>query len=106
MKAATLAFPFLLLAGTALAADAPESTPDYSREHLMVMFRDIADRPDPFVYLEVGEIRLRTPAGKVHFNYLPFLAPLQGSYPRISQEWPDPFVLTNTPIAMRPHREP
>ncbi len=102
MKAAALALPLFLLAVSARAADAP----DYSREHLLLMFRDVANRPDPFLAFEAGEVRLHTRAGNLHLNYLPFLAPLQGSVPRISQELPDPFVLTNTPIATRPHHEP
>lgn len=101
MKRALFAI-LLLAAATARADDAPPPA-DYSREKLMVMFKDYVYRPDPFVeFHQFGAVVLHTSLGKVKIPYLP-VPPLQGSYPTISQQWPDPFILTGTVLATPPH---
>jgi hypothetical protein len=102
MKRAPLIAAFLLcVAGAAFADEAPP-LPDYSREALLLITRDMPERPMRRVsFAELGVISIRTPYARAHVSYLP-LPPLQGSLPRTTLEWPNPFALTNTEIAMTP----
>jgi hypothetical protein len=90
----------LCVAGTAFADEAP--VPDYSREALLLITRDMPERPvRPVSFTELGVVSIRTPFLRAHLWYL-LLPPLQGSLPRTTLEWPSPFTSTNTEIAMTP----
>lgn len=90
---------FLLAALTALPAFAQEEPkPDYSRENLQKFVAAIPEEPE-------RDRRIRFYWGAVEFSALGQrwrvgpMAPLSGSIMRTTQEWPDPFSLTGTPIA-------
>ena len=97
MKAtATLVLLAALCTVPAFALEEPK--PDYSRENLQRFVAAIPEPPKP-------ERRIRFYWGAIEFGALgqrwrfaPML-PLSGSSLRTTQEWPDPFALTNTPIA-------
>ncbi|MEA2571025.1 MAG: hypothetical protein QOI24_3026 [Acidobacteriota bacterium] len=102
MKRVPLFAALLLCAAGAAFADEATPAPDYSREALLLITRDMPARPvRPVSFAELGVISIRTPFGRAHVSYLP-LPPLQGSLPRTTLEWPNPFALTNTEIAMTP----
>ena len=97
MKAtATLVLLAALCTVPAFAQEEPK--PDYSRETLQRFVAAIPEPPKP-------ERRIRFYWGAIEFGALgqnwrfaPML-PLSGSGLRTTQEWPDPFALTNTQIA-------
>lgn len=88
-----------LIALPALAQEEPQ--PDYSRENLQRFVAAIPEEPK-------RERRIRFHWGAIEFDALgqrwtfsPVM-PLSGSIMRTTQEWPDPFALSNTPIATPP----
>ena len=88
-----------LVMSAAAGARAQATQPDYSRETLQRFVAAIPEEPE-------RERRIRFYWGTVQFRALgqqwrfsPALLPLSGSIMRTTQEWPDPFSLTNTPIA-------
>ena len=96
----------LLTALPLLAQEEPPAVerPDYSREHLQRFVANIPEPPERIrdVYFHVGAIEFRAMGTRWRFNYLPFMMPLSGSQMRITQTHPDPFELTQTPIATPP----
>ncbi len=55
------------------------------------------------VQTTLGMTRIHTKAANIRIAWLPFLAPLPYSYPRTTQEIPNPLVVTGTEIPQRPH---
>lgn len=55
------------------------------------------------VQTTLGMTRIHTKAANIRIAWLPFLAPLPYSYPRTTQEIPNPLVMTGTEIPQRPH---
>jgi hypothetical protein len=102
MKRVAMLAALLICAATAAFADDEAPRPDYSREALLLITRDMPEPPvRPISFAELGIISIRTPYGRAHVSYLP-LPPLQGSVPRTTLDWPNPFAQTNTDIAMTP----
>lgn len=93
----------LTLAGN-IAAQEP---PDYSRETLIKIFANnpIKEPVEPRVQFGFGYIDFRALNMRWRFAYAPMM-PLYGSIPwqmnGAMGSIPDPFVLTNTPIASPP----
>ena len=88
--------------GTASGATPPPAEPDYSREGLIRIFSVDQREPErrPAVEIHPGWIDFTRLGTRVRFS--PFFAPLQGSEFDTSRQWPDPFALTGTQIAMTP----
>lgn len=99
---ATLILPLLLLCALpAVGQEAGDA--DYSRDTLMRIFVAEAPREErPPVIFHVGRVEFTALGTDWNFAYFPFLTPMHGSNPRVSQEMPDPFQLTRTPIATGP----
>lgn len=98
----TLAVLVLLFAAAAANADELKTTaPDYSKPALMRITRDInVEKSDEFSAETPGVIEVNRGSTRLRLAYLPILAPLQGSYPRVTMEWPNPFALTGTSLPM------
>lgn len=94
----------ILLTSAALgqAGEAPPEPvkPDYSRPTLLRLLED--QRQDEVRHQRVrfvfGAVELRALGTRWRFNYLP-MAPLSGSQVRVTQQMPDPFLLTGTEFA-------
>jgi hypothetical protein len=54
---------------------------------------------EPAVQFHLGTVEFRALGSDWRFVYAP-MAPLSGSIPRTTNEIPDPFLLTRTPLAM------
>jgi hypothetical protein len=100
--------PALILAVTLLSAVAAygdelrDTKPDYSRQALLRVSRDVIEHPRPRVSFDnVGEVMITSGIGRVHLLYGPVM-PFVGSVARTTQEWPDPFALSGGAIAMSP----
>ena len=97
-----------VLAGSAAfaqdgASPATAPKPDYSRDTLMRLLVDIeAPEHQPAVRFRLGAIEFNALGTQWRFNYLPLMMPLSGSQARVTREWPDPFALTGTAIAVPP----
>lgn len=107
----------ILLITTAMAAQEPappetdssappttsESTtrPDYSRDSLLRLVRTQEEerKRDTSVRFHVGAVEFNAIGTRWRFNYLPIMVPLSGTRVGITNEWPDPFSLSGTPIA-------
>jgi hypothetical protein len=107
MRTLPAAFLTLVIATTvsaqeAVPAPAPAS-PDYSRPTLMRLFSgENAPRSvDPQVEVEVGRVTVRTKWLNI-IGYLPFFAPLPGSYPTTTRQMINPFEMTHTEFAQTP----
>lgn len=85
-----------LIALPALAQEEPK--PDYSRDNLQRFVANIPEQPqrDRRIRFYWGAIELNALGQKWRFSPV---MPLSGSIMRTTQEWPDPFALTNTAIA-------
>jgi hypothetical protein len=101
MRAGLAAAILLSCATAAFAADATPA-PDYSRQALLRIMRDLPEREERTISFDrFGEVELRTPYVRAHVLYAP-VPPLQGSMPRVTLEWPNPFAQTGTELAMTP----
>jgi hypothetical protein len=88
-------------------ASAPPATsesstrPDYSRHSLLRLVRTQEEerKGDRSVRFHVGAVEFNAIGTRWRFNYLPIMAPLSGTRVGITNEWPDPFSLSGTPIA-------
>jgi len=109
MRFTPLALAILL----AFAAAAPAQTvddgrqappPDYSREKLREIFSHTEEPPNPTGNLEftAGAVFFKALGMRWRINYLPFLAPLPGSFRTTTGYNVDPFALTGTEIAQTP----
>jgi len=102
MTRATLIAALALVFAAAAFADEPAPPPDYSRQALLRIVRDMPERPARTVsFDDIGVIMINAPFTRVHLLYAP-VPPIQGSVPRVTQEWPNPFAQTGTDIAMTP----
>ena len=96
MKIASVALALLLIAGTALADDAPK--PDFSRDGIQKIF--VVDlyqppKPKPFDWQSMFIFDWSALGTRWHFR--PLLAPLQGSFPTTTGlGMPNAFALTGT----------
>ena len=90
MKTLMISLGLLMLTATAFAAE-PNPTilqikpPEQSR-----------------VQTNIGITQIHSHAANIKVAWLPLLAPLPYSYPRTTQEIPNPLVLTGTQIPQRP----
>ncbi|HVR37945.1 MAG TPA: hypothetical protein VMU84_02545 [Thermoanaerobaculia bacterium] len=95
--------PFLLALLIAIPLCAQETTPpDYSRDGMLrVLHASGEPTPERNIEYEFGTINFAALGLRWRYAYLPLLAPLQGSRFNhvVTNEWPDPFVLTGTQIA-------
>lgn len=105
MRASATILALLLFAGSALAqesADADVRVTPYSRDQLLKLFATAAKQEgeNPVKY-DRGSVRFTALGTTWRFNYLPMMAMSGGRFGMtgVTQEWPDPFALTNTPIA-------
>jgi hypothetical protein len=108
MRASATILALLLLAGSALAQDAPQDAPvevrstPYSRDQLLRLFAAAAKQEgeNPVKY-DRGSVRFTALGTTWRFNYLPMMAMSGGRFgmTAVTQEWPDAFALTNTQIA-------
>jgi hypothetical protein len=76
--------------------------PDYSREALLHIVSNIVEPPPPpeaRVQFHVGYVEFKALNMRWRIAYLPFLAPLPGSYRRTNATIPDAFSLTGTEFA-------
>jgi signal transduction histidine kinase len=98
MRASATIFVFLLATASISAQDAP----DYSKDQLLRLFAAAAEHEteNPIRYRR-GAIEFRALGTSWRFNYLPMMA-MHGTLTGVSMEWPDPFALTNTPLATSP----
>lgn len=98
---ATLILPLLLLLALPALAQEDDDDVDYSRDTLMRIFVAEAPRDEkrPPVVFHVGTVEFTALGTEWNFAYLPFLTPLHGTNPRVSQEMPNAFMITGTPIA-------
>ena len=98
----TLLLSMVVLASGALA-DGALSAPDYSRDALRKTFAahaiDLPERPGPRFRFVFGGIEFTAWGMDWRLIYLPIMQPLSGSVPGVTKEHPDPFELTQTPIA-------
>jgi hypothetical protein len=100
----------LLCSAFAAAAQEPAEEPaaekpDYSKDTLVRLFSDVAERDEVERRIDYGfgYIDFRALGMRWRVGYLPILQPLQGSQPWRNQDrWPDPFALTRTEIASPP----
>jgi hypothetical protein len=101
MRASATILALLLIAGSAMAQDS-DSTTDYSKDTLLRLFVNSAKQEgeNPIRYRR-GAIEFRALGTSWRFNYLPMM-PLSGTMGGVTNEWPDPFALTNTVIATSP----
>jgi hypothetical protein len=101
MKRIWIGFLLLLSSTVAFADSAP--VPDYSRDTILKILHEKDADEAPFKF-NVGTIDLNTKYMRYHFAYLPLLAPLPYSGPHGAAQLPNPFVLTHTEYAWRPHQ--
>jgi hypothetical protein len=109
LKRMTLLLLVSLLIAVGAAADEPreakEAQPpaaDYSRKTLLLVTRDVVQKPEPTVSFEtVGEVKISLPYLLLRALYVP-VPPLEGSVPRVTNVWPNPFVLTQMRTPMTP----
>ena len=96
----------LLLASGLFAQEQPApaadpSKPDYSKPTLQRILLTTPEEPvrERNVRFHVGAVEFGAVGTRWRFNYLPIMAPLSGTRLAVSREWPDPFLLSGTPIA-------
>lgn len=79
--------------------------PDYSREALLRIVGNIVEPPprlESRVQFHAGYVEFKALNMRWRVAYLPFLAPLPGSYRRTNATIPDGFSMTGTEIAQTP----
>ena len=92
MKRVLLVLLTLLLSLPALALDRAQPR-----------FQIVVQNPQSRVQTTFGMTRIHTKAANIRVAWLPLLAPLPYSYPRTTQEVPNPLVMSGTEIPQRPH---
>jgi hypothetical protein len=101
MIRSSLLLALLTLATPLFAADAPK--PDYSVDALFRFSHEFVLHPHSaigdFDLGNIGAINIYKYGVHGTINYLPFLAPLPGTRLVDVASVPNPFLLTNTPIA-------
>ena len=81
-------------------ASAKALQPDYSREALLRTFSDVIQAPPRHIEKHIGMVAINNGKTQIRVAYLPMLRPLSGSAIGVTQTLPNPFELTNIPIAM------
>ena len=99
----TLIALLILMSATAAFAGDNAPAPDYSRDAILKVLHENDVKTAPFK-LNLGSVDINTKAVRYHLNYLPFLAPLPYTGPYGARFLPNPFVLTHTEYAWRPHQ--
>jgi hypothetical protein len=102
MRHSLIAILFLVSATAAFAGDSAPP-PDYSREAILKVLHENDVKEAPF-RMYFGGFDINTKSTRFHLNYLPLLAPLMYSGPYGARFLPNPFVLTHTEYAWRPHQ--
>jgi hypothetical protein len=85
----------------AISSSTSPPPPDYSREALLRFVSNIVEPPPPpesRVQYHLGYVEFKALNMRWRIAYLPFLAPLAGSYRRTNSTIPDAFSLTGTEI--------
>jgi hypothetical protein len=99
MRANAMILAVLLTTAAASAQEPETPAPKYSKDTLLRLFAEAAkqegENPIRFGH---GAVSFNALGTSWRFNYLPMM-PLSGTMGGVTQEWPDPFSLTNTPIA-------
>jgi hypothetical protein len=100
MTRATILLILIAAAMPLVADDAPK--PDYSVEALFRFSHEFVEHPSAILDFDLGnlgaiDVYKYGVHGRLH--YLPFLAPLPGTRLSDVATLPNPFALTNTPIA-------
>src|SRR2546427_7669403 len=95
------AFVLVLLTGAVPLMAAEAQKADYSRDTILRILRD-RDQEQTQFKIDIGMLQIQTRNARFRLAWLPFLAPLPYSYPRTTQEVPNPFVLTGTDIPYVP----
>lgn len=103
MRRILMAFAILLSTMPALAAGSQQQSPDYSRDTILKILHDADEEQAPFRF-EFGRFTINTRTTRYHLAWLPLLAPIAYSGPHGAGQLPNPFVLTNTEYAWRPHQ--
>src|SRR5687767_14003357 len=98
---ASATFLILVLAASASAQQLPK--PDYSKEAVQEFVMSIDVEEDSPVTYFPDSIRFNALGTSWSFRPYPNLVmPLSGTQMGVTQQYPDPFSLTNTPIATTP----
>ncbi len=98
MKATAILVMCAALFSVPVRAQEEEAKPDYSRETLQRFVAAIPDEPKKNRNFRFYWGAIEFGALGQNFRFSPVM-PFSGSIMRTTQEWPDPFSLTNTPIA-------
>jgi len=94
-------FVLVLLTGAAPLMAAEAQKTDYSRDTILRILHD-RDREQTQLKVDIGMLQIQTRNARFRLAWLPFLAPLPYSYPRTTQQVPNPLVLTGTDIPYVP----
>ena len=86
----------LLPAATAWAVDPPAP----AQSAFLKSFSTVVQAPPRHIEKHIGMVVINNGSTQIRAAYLPMLAPLSGSAIGVTERWPNPFELTNTPIAM------
>jgi len=107
MRTTSIALAVFLAAGAALGQSGDSQhapPPDYSRQKLQEIFSKIEEPPqhERNIQFTPGAVLFKALGMRWRINYLPFLAPLPGSFRTTTGYNVDPFALTHTEIAQTP----
>jgi hypothetical protein len=102
MRRTLIAFAMLLTATAAFGGDSAPP-PDYSRDAILKVLHETDVKEAPF-RMYFGGFDINTRTTRFHLNYLPLLAPIMYAGPYGARFLPNPFVLTHTEYAWRPHQ--
>lgn len=102
MKRSLIALAIVMTA-TLAAGDTSPAPPDYSRDTILKILHE-SDRVNAPFRMRVGMMEGRTKYLNYHFAYLPLLASIPYAGPYGARFLPNPFVLTHTEYAWRPHQ--
>lgn len=107
MRTTSIALVAFLAAGMAQGqtTDGQQTPPpDYSREKLREIFSktEIPPNRDSTIEFTLGAVYFKALGMRWRVNFLPFLAPLPGSFRDTTGYHVDPFALTGTEIAQTP----
>jgi hypothetical protein len=86
----------LLPIAAAWALDPPQP----ARAAFLRSFSSVVQAPPRHIEKHIGMVAVNNGKTQIRVAYLPMLAPLSGSAIGVTERWPNPFELLNTPIAM------
>ena len=102
MRTSAMILAVLLTTAAVSAQEAETPAPKYSKDTLLRLFAESAKQEgENPIHFGRGAVEFRALGTSWRFNYLPMM-PLSGTMGGVTQEWPDPFALTNTAIATSP----